>query len=66
MERDQTAVASTPLSPCAQCMQALADAIEEQFQMPAAEALRHINAALAANPITRGMKLELRLHDDAA
>jgi hypothetical protein len=37
-----------------------AEAIAEQFRLPAEEALRRINAELAANPMTRGIRLDLR------
>ena len=50
-------IPATPL--CDECIRLFEQTIVEQFQMPAAEALRQINAALAANPVTRGIVLEL-------
>jgi hypothetical protein len=46
--------------PCDASIQLFADTIAEQFGMPAAEALLHINAALGADPLTRGIVLDLR------
>jgi len=41
-------------------VQVFADTIAREFQLPAREALRRINAELAGNPITRHVRLRLR------
>jgi hypothetical protein len=41
-------------------VQVFADTIAEEFQLPAREALRHINVELAGNPLTQHMRLRLR------
>ena len=42
-----------------ECTKNFAEAIAEQFRLPPNEALRRINAELASNPLTRGIRLQL-------
>ena len=43
-----------------QYIEIFADAIAQEFQLPAREALRRINYELSGNPLTRNMRLRLR------
>jgi hypothetical protein len=43
-----------------QYIQVFADTIAQEFGLPAAEALRRINAELAGNPVTQHVRLRLR------
>ena len=41
-------------------LQLFADTVAEQFEMPARDAVRRINAELGRNPLTRHVRMRLR------